>query len=147
MSLNLQELEAEIYEQYFERNPRPWILGFSGGKDSTMLLQVVWNTLKREPNAPKERDVYVVCNNTLVENPKIIEYTEKVLNKIQEAASKQNLPFKVIRTTPRLEDSFWTNLIGKGYPAPNNMFRWCTERLKINPTTKFIKEKVDEQVK
>ena len=123
MSINLKELEAEILDQYYESNRRPWILGFSGGKDSTMLLQVVWNTLKSVPQAPKERDIYVVCNNTLVENPKIIEYTEIVLKKIQEEASKQNLPFKVIKTTPRLEDSFWTNLIGKGYPAPNNMFR------------------------
>ncbi|GIK21743.1 MAG: hypothetical protein BroJett005_11570 [Ignavibacteriota bacterium] len=144
MGFNLKDLESEILDQYFEKNQRPWILGFSGGKDSTMLLQVVWNTLKSVRQAPKERDIYVVCNNTLVENPKIIEYTEKVLDKIQEEASKQNLPFKVVRTTPRLEDSFWTNLIGKGYPAPNNMFRWCTERLKINPTTKFIKEKIDE---
>lgn len=144
MSLNIGFLEAEILDQYYEHNKRPWIIGFSGGKDSTMLLQVVWNALKKSPSAPKERDIYVVCNNTLVENPKILEYTERVLDLIQSAASQQNLPFKVIRTTPKLEDSFWTNLIGKGYPAPNNSFRWCTERLKINPTTKFIKEKVDE---
>ena len=143
MSLNVKELEAEILDQYYnDKNPRPWIIGFSGGKDSTMLLQIVWNSLKG--NAPKERDIYVVCNNTLVENPKIIEYTETVLEKIQSAASQQNLPIKVIRTTPKLEESFWTNLIGKGYPAPNNMFRWCTEKLKINPTTKFIKEKIDD---
>jgi len=144
MSLSIKELEAEILDQYFERNPRPWIIGFSGGKDSTMLLQVVWNALKNVSDAPKNRDIYVVCNNTLVENPKIIEFTERTLNNIQEAASRQNLPFKVIRTIPRLEDSFWTNLIGKGYPAPTSTFRWCTERLKINPTTKFIKDKVDE---
>lgn len=144
MSLDIRVLEAEILDQYFEHNKRPWVIGFSGGKDSTMLLQVVWNALLSSPDTPKERDIYVVCNNTLVENPMIIEYTDRVLNLIQEAASFQNLPFKVIRTTPRLEDSFWTNLIGKGYPAPNNTFRWCTERLKINPTTKFIKEKVDE---
>lgn len=145
MALNIKELELEILEQYYEKDQRPWVLGFSGGKDSTMLLQVVWNSLLKHANrVPKGRDIYVVCNNTLVENPKILEYTELVLDKIQEAATRQDLPIKVIRTTPRLEDTFWTNLIGKGYPAPNNMFRWCTERLKINPTTKFIKEKIDE---
>ena len=54
------------------------------------------------------------------------------------------MPISVHRTTPRLEDTFWVNLIGKGYPAPTNTFRWCTERLKINPTTRFIQEKISE---
>ncbi|MEJ0106151.1 MAG: DNA phosphorothioation system sulfurtransferase DndC [Bacteroidota bacterium] len=43
-----------------------------------------------------------------------------------------------------MENTFWVNLIGKGYPAPNNSFRWCTERLKISPTTEFIKRKISE---
>ncbi|MCO5255020.1 MAG: hypothetical protein M9892_11730 [Bacteroidetes bacterium] len=49
MSLNIQHLENEIIDQYlYDENPtRPWIIGFSGGKDSTMLLQVVWNALKK----------------------------------------------------------------------------------------------------
>jgi DNA sulfur modification protein DndC len=86
----------------------------------------------------------VVCNDTLVENPKIVEYTNDVLNKIEKAAFEQGLPIFVVRTSPKLEDTFWVNLIGKGYPAPNNAFRWCTERLKINPTTDFIKNKISE---
>ena len=57
---------------------------------------------------------------------------------------EQNLPVFVQKTTPRLEDTFWVNLVGRGYPAPNNVFRWCTERLKIDPTTRFIKSKVAE---
>jgi len=41
---------------------------------------------------------------------------------------------------PNLENTFWVKLIGLGYPAPNKFYRWCTERLKIDPTTRFIKE-------
>jgi len=42
MGLNIKEIEAEIIDQYTtDENPRPWIVGFSGGKDSTMLLQLV----------------------------------------------------------------------------------------------------------
>lgn len=42
MSLNLQFLENEIIDQFlYDNSNRPWIIGFSGGKDSTMLLQVV----------------------------------------------------------------------------------------------------------
>lgn len=145
MSLDIKHIENEIIDQYlYDDNPRPWIIGFSGGKDSTMLLQLVWNTVKQLPQELRKRELYVVCNNTLVENPKILNYTEEVLEKIEKAAFDQSMPVFVVRTTPKLEDSFWVNLIGKGYPAPNNAFRWCTERLKINPTTEFIKNKISE---
>lgn len=145
--LNIKFIEAEIRDQYFaDDNNRPWIIGFSGGKDSTMLLQMVWNAVKYFPPEIRQmREVYIVCNNTLVENPKILEYTEKVLKKIEKASIEQDMPFRVEKTTPKLEDTFWVNLIGKGYPAPNNVFRWCTERLKINPTTRFIINKINQR--
>lgn len=147
MSLNVQHLENEIIDQYlFDDSNRPWIIGFSGGKDSTMLLQLVWNALKKiEPYIlSNSRRVYVVCNDTLVENPRIVRFIHKTLKKIQKAANEQNLPITVHETTPKLDDSFWVRLIGLGYPAPNRFYRWCTERLKINPTTNFILEKINE---
>ncbi len=146
MSLKLPFIEAEIIDQYlYDDNPRPWIIGFSGGKDSTMLLQVVWNALKKIPDGTRDRPIYVVCNDTLVENPKIVSFINRTLERVQKAAAEQSLPITVHRTTPRLEDTFWVNLLGRGYPAPNNTFRWCTERLKINPTTRFIQEKISEK--
>jgi DNA sulfur modification protein DndC len=140
MAFNPREILEEIKDQFLaDDNKRPWIVGFSGGKDSTTLLQLVWLAVKELPEELRTtRDIHVVCNNTLVENPKIIEYTNRVLHKIEEAAVQQGMNVYVQRTTPKLEETFWVNLLGKGYPAPNNIFRWCTERLKINPTTQFI---------
>jgi DNA sulfur modification protein DndC len=149
MALDLKKLEEEILEQYLEEdNKRPWIIGFSGGKDSTMLLQLVWHTIKR--NVPPEvrslsRPIHIVCNNTLVENPKILEFVKRTLKNIQRAALNDHMPVSIHQTTPKLEDSFWVKLIGRGYPAPNGQFRWCTERLKISPTTKFILDKIHDQ--
>jgi DNA sulfur modification protein DndC len=80
----------------------------------------------------------------MVENPVITEYVYRILNKIEISARDQGIPIYVHKTIPRLEDSFWVNLLGRGYPAPNNAFRWCTERLKIRPTSRFILEQVDE---
>ena len=126
MAFSPKELVDEIIDQYLnDENPRPWIVGFSGGKDSTLLLQLVWTSVKKIVPELRKRRIYVVCNNTLVENPKIIEYTERVLSKIQEAAATESMPITVHRTIPRLEDTFWVNLIGRGYPAPNQIFRWC----------------------
>lgn len=144
MSQILSFIEEEILDQYLaEDDNRPWIIGFSGGKDSTMLLQLVWNALKKIPEGIRyTRDVYVVCNDTLVENPRIVQFIEKTLHSIEVAAVAQGMPFKVQRTTPVLEDTFWVKLLGLGYPAPSNTFRWCTERLKIDPTTRFIKTQI-----
>lgn len=146
--IDISFIEAEIQDQYLaDDNKRPWIIGFSGGKDSTMLLQLVWNALRKlDPAvAHLERDVWVVCNDTLVENPRIARFVEGTLKKIELAAVEQGIPFKVQRTSPPLEDTFWVKLIGRGYPAPSNTFRWCTERLKINPTTRFIKSQISER--
>lgn len=147
MKILIDNLIEEIIDQYLyaDDTNRPWIIGFSGGKDSTVMLQLVWKAISRvkEFSGIVKRDIYVVCNDTMVENPVITEYVYRVLDKIELAAVEQDVPIRVIKTIPRLEDSFWINLIGKGYPAPNNSFRWCTERLKIKPTSRFLIDQLD----
>ncbi len=145
MSADFKFIQSEIEDQYLsDDNPRPWIIGFSGGKDSTMLLQLVWLTIRKIPAELRTRKIYVVCNDTLVENPKIVRFINHTLANIKQAAAEQALPITVHQTTPHLEDTFWVSLLGKGYPAPNNTFRWCTDRLKIEPTTEFIRNKISE---
>ena len=146
MVLSISHLEHEIIDQYLydEDATRPWIIGFSGGKDSTMLLQTVWNALRKIDPILLNRKIYVVCNDTLVENPRIVKFINKTLKKVQKAANEQQIPIIVEETIPKLDDSFWVRLIGLGYPAPNKFYRWCTERLKINPTTRLITEKLGE---
>ena len=136
----------ELKDQYLEedRYVRPWIIGFSGGKESTVLLTLVWMAMQelREEGKSLNRNVYVVCNDTMVENPIIEEYVTKVLAQIARAAKEQQMPVTVSTTTPALEDTFWCCVIGKGYPAPNNAFRFCTEKMKIKPTSQFITDQV-----
>lgn len=67
--------------------------------------------------------------------------------KIEKAAIEQNLPIEIKKTRPRLEDSFWVSIIGRGYPVPNNAFRWCTDKMKVKPTSRFISEQVAEDGK
>lgn len=147
MAKFIQKIINEIIDQYVyaDETNRPWIIGFSGGKDSTVMLQLVWKAIEQVKELTGiTREIYVVCNDTMVENPIITEYVHRVLDKIEIAARDQDMPIRVVKTIPRLEDSFWVNLIGKGYPAPNNAFRWCTERLKIKPTSRFLIEQLDE---
>lgn len=146
MSKVINSVIDEIADQYeyADDSNRPWIIGFSGGKDSTVLLLLVWKAVEhiKKKTGKATREIYVVCNDTLVENPIITEYVETVLQQVETAARDQDMPIYVRKTTPRLEDSFWVNLIGKGYPVPNNAFRWCTERLKIKPTSRFVTEQL-----
>ena len=145
-SKRVNAIIEELKDQYLEedRYTRPWIIGFSGGKDSTVLLTLVWIAMQqlREEGKALNRNVYVVCNDTMVENPVIEEYVSTVLTTIARAAKEQQMPVSVSTTTPALEDSFWCCVIGKGYPVPNNSFRFCTEKMKIKPTSQFITEQV-----
>ncbi len=145
-SKRVRAIIEELKNQYMEAdaNCRPWIIGFSGGKDSTVLLMLTWLAMQelREEGQELHRRVYVVCNDTMVENPVIEEYVSTVLLKISDAAREQMLPLQVMTTTPQLEDTFWCCVIGKGYPVPNNSFRFCTEKMKIKPTSKFITDQV-----
>lgn len=135
--------------EFADSSERPWIIGFSGGKDSTVLLTLVWMALLKLketiPNYKFKRNVYVVCNDTLVENPIITSYVDDVLLAIEKSAVQNGLPLFVKKTTPKLEQTFWINVIGKGYPVPNNAFRWCTDKLKIRPTSSFLHEQIDEK--
>lgn len=141
----VENIIAEIKEQY-TADDTPWIIGFSGGKDSTTLLQLVFYALlelQRE-NVKLHKEIHVLCNDTLVENPAVVRWIDDTLDKIRTAGEGYNFSIKVVKVTPVLADTFWINLIGKGYPSPNRFFRWCTERMKINPTNKYIKDTLGE---
>ncbi len=133
----IDALKAEI-GQLYESDDIPWVIGYSGGKDSTAVLQLVWLALADLPEEKRTKPVYVISTDTLVENPIVALWVSKSLEGMGDQAARQGLPLTAHRLTPAPENTFWVNLIGRGYPAPRPKFRWCTERLKINPSTQFI---------
>ena len=121
----------------------PWVVGYSGGKDSTATLQLVWTALAGIPREQRTKPVFVISTDTLVENPIVATWVGKSLDVMRQQAIEEGLPLTPHRLTPKVTDTFWVNLIGKGYPAPRPKFRWCTERMKINPSNAFIRQIVD----
>ena len=113
-------------------------MGYSGGKDSTATLQLVWSALSKVSKKQRKKPVYVISTDTLVENPIVALWVTKSLEKMSNEAECQSLPITSHRLTPEISNTFWVNLIGRGYAAPRPKFRWCTERLKIMPSSKFI---------
>lgn len=136
-------VQEEIRTAY-TADDRPWVVGYSGGKDSTATLQIVWYALAKLPAEKRVKAVYVIAADTLVEAPAIVGYIDRTLDQINEGAARDGMPFHAEKVRPRLQDTFWVNLIGLGYPAPYRRFRWCTDRLKIQPANRFIEERVQQ---
>lgn len=137
----VEEIKRQTQELYLADNV-PWVVGYSGGKDSTAVLQIVWLALADLPVEKRHKTVHVISTDTLVENPIVAAWVKHSLDVMREAAVEQQLPINPNRLTPTVNDSFWVNLIGRGYPAPRHKFRWCTERLKIKPSNTFIRNVV-----
>lgn len=122
----------------------PWVIGYSGGKDSSATLQLVWLALRKLPKEALRKDVHIIHTDTLVESPVVEKWAAKSLEKMQEQAHRDGLPFVVHRLTPEPDQTFWVNLLGRGYPFPRKKYRWCTDRMKIKPVNNFIKSRISE---
>lgn len=148
MNINLQNKVNKILEEMtsvYKNDNRPWVIGYSGGKDSTTVVQLAF--IMMQNLAPEERikDIYIVSSDTLIENPIVLGFLRQNSQAINNGAWMQNLPLYSHMVQPDYNDSFWANIIGRGLPTPTSIiFRWCTERLKIKPSNKFIEEKVKE---
>jgi DNA sulfur modification protein DndC len=138
-----RHIRAELLDEYRQPHPYPWIIGYSGGKDSTLVAHLVFEMLMGLPPSERTRQVHIVANDTLVESPLVVQHIIDSISEIENAALAFGLPVVTKITRPAPDQSFWVNLIGRGYPSPNRSFRWCTDRMKILPTSRYIKSQAD----
>ena len=132
-----QDIKEEMKLVYLH-DKRPWMIGYSGGKDSTLLCQLVFEMLLSLPEYNRWKPVYIVTSDTLVENPIIKKYMHRMSAAINLASEEQKLNVQAHMIYPETRQTFWSLVIGLGYPTPEPPgFRWCTERLKINPSNAF----------
>ena len=122
----------------------PWVIGYSGGKDSTATLQLVWLALAALPREQVNKTVHIINTDTMVESPVISKWVQTSLKRMDEAAVEQGLPFVTHRLTPAMDNTFWVNFLGRGYPFPRKKIRWCTDRLKIQPVNTFVRDQIAE---
>lgn len=125
----------------YQHDKRPWMIGYSGGKDSTLLCCLVMEMLQRLPFGKRHKTVYIVSSDTMVENPIVGKYMHEMSEKINKVGDVLNIKAEIIY--PEIEDTFWCKVLGLGYPTPEAPgFRWCTERLKIKPMNKYTLDKI-----
>ena len=141
-----EDIIKEIMVVY-KHDERPWLIGYSGGKDSTLLVSLVYEAMKRLKDAGAElsKRVYIITSDTMVENPIVRNYMHSSSDSINKAADNDRLNLQADVIYPEADQTFWSRVIGLGYPTPEPPgFRWCTERLKINPMNKYVNDRIKE---
>ncbi|GAB6140386.1 hypothetical protein JCM14076_11150 [Methylosoma difficile] len=141
--LSQVEISKELLLSNYLADNRPWVVAYSGGKDSTLVLQLVYeliNSLSPEQRKP----VYVLASDTRVEAPNVEDYLSRRITEISAHALANGLPIHAELAQPTMEQSFWVNLIGKGYPPPTRWFRWCTSKMKIKPMQTAIENVIKQ---
>jgi DNA sulfur modification protein DndC len=138
---DVEKLTQEIQDLYCS-DEIPWVLGVSFGKDSSAVLQLIWNAIAALPLEKRTKTIHLITTDTLVENPIISIWVRNCIKQVKLAANQQKMPVEPHLLHPSVQETFWVCSIGKGYPAPRNGFRWCTDRMKIQPVNDFIREMV-----
>lgn len=139
----IQGMEETVRNLYLA-DDIPWVIGYSGGKDSSAALQLVWYAISGLPEEHRHKTIHIINTDTLVESPVVAKWAAESLRKMDAVSAEKKLPFVTHRLTPETNNTYWVNLLGRGYPFPRKKVRWCTDRLKIQPVNKFIQEKLAE---
>lgn len=152
-TLNIEGLTAPIILKHLDTyaqliymyiaDKRPFSVAYSGGKDSTVTMDVVLKALLLIKHMYGEKKIhkttYVLFSDTLMEMDPVIEGIIKSINKIEEFGEKHKLNLNVKKVQPTIKNTYFSLQIGKGYMMPSrNSKRWCTSRLKIQPQKKAI---------
>lgn len=131
-----------MLKKYYLDDKRSFCVAFSGGKDSTAVLYLIIKMLEElaYDNNLSKKTIYVVNSNTLAELPPVLNHIQHTLKQIKIFANKNNLPVKVKEVFPELKHTLNVQLIGVGMPPPSSSLRWCTDKLKVMPIDKKLKE-------
>jgi DNA sulfur modification protein DndC len=117
-------------------------VAFSGGKDSTALLQLIWLSLRTMPRHELAKPVHVCYVDTGMEHPAYDRIVRATLRSVAAAAEVEGLPVHVRTLEPELDHRYFVCVIGRGYAPPTHWFRWCTRNLRIKPMSAFIRSQV-----
>lgn len=138
-----EDIITFLTELYLQDN-KEWIDTYSGGKDSTLVLSLLFKMLQRLPKEKRTKRIHIVSADTKVESKQMTTYLKKNLELIKQFEEELNLVVHLVE--PDLKNSFFWNVIGRGVvaPKPPSPFQWCTKKMKINPMNKKMDEIISE---
>jgi len=130
--------------------PQPWVIGYSGGKDSTTVLQLVWKALEGLPAESRQKPVFVIASDTRVETPVIVEYIDNTLGERQLYAmallralpqlSGRQLPLAVDTPLARLDEIHRRRLMHDYVPAVSDQVLLFPTDVELNSELLILAE-------
>lgn len=131
---------------------RPFSIAYSGGKDSTVTMDIVLKSLLLykfiyNNSESLTKKTYVIFSDTLLEMDPVIEGILNSIKQIEIFAQKHQLNLDVRRVSPITKNTLFSLLIGKGYMVPRTDNRYCTDRMKILPQKRAILSILNESKK
>ena len=100
--LPLSGICAEIAKIYLS-DSRPWLIGYSGGKDSTAILSLIYSALLSIEPDKRHKHIYVVSSDTLVETPVVVDLIGRVLKTINTQAKVDSIPMSAHPVFPKMD--------------------------------------------
>ncbi len=128
MKSNIDEAR-DLIDKLYSTDNRPWTVGYSGGKDSTLVLQLICEVAKKYN---WKNPVFVVYNKTGLEPIGKFERHNKQLERMRKVG------INAVCSEPVLKNRFWCMICGRGYPAPALRLRYCTKCLKQQPNERYF---------
>lgn len=134
---------TNVIKDYYIEDDGVWIIGFSGGKDSSLVTKLVLSAIKDLPSK-NTKPIKILYCDTGVEIPIFKDYISWTLRNIEEESKLEGIVVSSHAVRPKIDDHFFVKVIGRGYHPPTNKFRWCTDKLRINPIQVAIREAADK---
>ena len=118
----IDQLIKQIAELYV-KDDIPWVVGYSGGKDSSACLQLMWQTLEYlKQNNKTLKPLYVITTDTLVENPIVSGWVKSSLHLLKTFPNNWRKKLKRLKTINWLKtNSIWNRrVLVNGRVVKNN---------------------------
>lgn len=126
------EAEAAVYALYEASSPVA--IAFSGGKDSSVTLNIALVMARKARESGLHPFVMVTSSDTLVENPEIAWHIRDEHRKVRQYAAKHGIDVVTSIVQPSLSQSFQVRVLsGRGLPSYAGVRSDCSTDWKINP--------------
>jgi len=104
-----------------------WAVAYSGGKDSSATLTVIFHLLDTG-RIPRPQSLTVFYADTRMELTPLAIAAQQVMAELR----RRGIP--VHEVCAPLDKRFLVYILGRGVPPPNNnTMRWCTRQIKVEP--------------
>ena len=144
----LGETMQAIRRAYLREDRRPWVVAYTGGEYSTLLLQLVWEVVEALPVAERRRPIVLAGDDRLVESPLVGARLRHGPSAIYQEARRRCLPFTLRYPRTYIDQTFWVEVIGRGLMPRTGAFRWGSDRMRVRPTNRLLERSAppDEEV-